>query len=398
MSKVAVWSNAPHCPTGYGQQTAQLTKRLVADGHEVAVISNYGVAGAPMQTDGVLVYPSGSHPYSLDVADYYADHYFGDERGLIIVLYDTWPLLENPDLFKKHAAWYWAPIDHSPAPPKVIEWCATHDVIAMADFGAEQLAAAGHPPAYTIPHAIDLDVFKPTESRAREMLEVPDDAHLAVSVMANIGQVPFPRKMWFENLLAWRIFASRHEDAYLYIHTQLRHPRGIDLGSLVKTWQLPLDRVRFVDQGAYASGMITPSDLAGIYTAADVTLMATAGEGFGIPAIESAGCGTPAIGTDFSAQRQSIFGWKVPYTSIWDYSIGGAMALPDINGIVSALEQSYETSKDKDASAALSQECLGHAAKFDADKVYAEQWRPWLADQMPAKPNRQQRRAKKVAA
>ena len=50
MSKVAVWSNAPHCPTGYGQQTAQLTKRLVSDGHEVAVISNYGVAGAPMQT------------------------------------------------------------------------------------------------------------------------------------------------------------------------------------------------------------------------------------------------------------------------------------------------------------------------------------------------------------
>jgi glycosyltransferase involved in cell wall biosynthesis len=385
--RISVWSNAPHCPTGYGQQTAQLTKRLMADGHEVAVIANWGLSGAPMETDGLTIYPSGMHPYGLDVADFYADHWHQGQRGLVIVLYDTWPLLEAPKLFEKHDAWYWAPVDHAPVPPQVAAWCKDRNVIAMADFGRDQFTSAGMPPAYTIPHAIERDVFKPTESRVREFLEVPADAHLTATVMANIGQVTV-RKSWFENLMGWRIFAESHPDAYLYIHTQLRNPRGVDLHSFLQMWGLPLDRVRIVDQGTYTAGMIGPEDLAAIYSTADVTLMATAGEGFGIPAVESAACGTPVIGTDFSAQRQTVCGWKVPFSTIFDYGLGASAALPDINGITAALAESYEI---RDA---RRDECLHFARQFDADTVYAEQWRPFLADR-EYKPNRQERRANK---
>ena len=391
--KLLWWSNAPWTGTGYGGQTAQVIKRMRADGHEVAVAANWGLTGAPQIFEGMPVFPQGDHAYSIDVADYYAQHWLGD-RGLVVALYDTWPLHENaPELWAKHDAWYWAPIDHAPPPPKVQEWCRRHNIIAMAEWGREQLEQAGIPPRYTIPHAIERDVFRPTESDIRSVLNVPADAHLTTIVMANIGNAPV-RKAWFENAMAWRVFADRHPDAYLYVHTQLRHPRGVDLASFIEIWGLPIDRVRIVDQSAYKAGMVRPEHLAAVYSASDVTLMATMGEGFGIPALESQACGTPVIATDFSAQREVVAsGWKVPFATVWDYGQGSAQALPDIHAIVDALEKSYAA--DAEQRAAMREAAIAHAAKYDADKVYAEHWRPFLADREQVIPlNREQRRRK----
>jgi len=386
--KVALWTNAPWAATGYGMQAKQLSKRLKADGHEVGIIANWGLSGAPITTaEGIPVLPQGSHPYSLDVADAHAKFFFEGERGLVIVLYDTWPLLEQPDFLKDHDAWYWSPIDHAPPPPKVQDWCRNHNVIAMSEFGRQQLTGVGIPPAYMIWHGIERDVFKPTESDIRTVMGIPQDAHLTTTVMANIGQAPV-RKSWFENLIAWRIFAEKHTDAHLYIHTQLRHPRGVDLASFVSMWGLPTDRVHVVDQHAYAAGVIDQERLAAIYTAADVTLMATAGEGWGVPAAESIACGTPVIGTNFSAQPEVIgeAGWCVPFLTFFDYMQGAAQAIPIIDGIVDALDASYTQGR-----AAYADKCAAQATKFDADRVYDEHWRPFLKDR-EAKPNRQQRR------
>lgn len=399
--RIAIFSNAPWSPTGYGTQAAQLSKRLIADGHEVGFIANWGLSsGPPQHWGGMPVFPQGLTGYSLDTANFWADHWL-QGRGLVICLYDTWPLRDQPDLFANHDAWYWCPVDHAPAPPGVIEWTRSHNTIAMAKFGQEQLAAAGVESIY-IPHAIESGVFRPTESDIRSLMDVPDDAHLTAVVMANIGQVP-PRKRWFENLMAWRIFANRHPDAYLYLHTFMRHPRGIDLPSFISMWGLPADRVRIVDQGAMVGGLVSNEQLAAIYSAADVTLMATAGEGFGVPAIESQACGTPVIVTDFSAQSELVgAGWKVPYITDWDYAQGSAHALPDVDGIVDALEQSYVASKDPAATAKLHAAAIANAAQYDADKVYAERWRPFIESRQP-KPERKgmtnaaKRRARKAA-
>lgn len=376
--KIAWWSNAVWARTGYGTQSDQVIKRLMADGHEVGMIANWGLTGSVQQFGDLRVYPQGAHPYSLDVADIYANHFFEGERGLIVCLYDVWPIQDDhPDIWKDHDAWFWTPIDHAPPPPRVQAFLSRHNAIAMTEWGAQQMAENGFPPGYTIPHAIETSVFKPSESDIRSLMNVPEDGHLTNIVMANIGQVPYPRKCWAENLLAWKVFAERHDDAYLYIHTQLRHPRGVDLVSLMRMWGLPEERVRIVDQGVYAAGMVSQEDLAAIYSAADVTLMATAGEGFGIPALESAACGTPVIGSNFSAQTEVIgpAGWLVPYATIFDYQQQSFQALPEAGAIVAALEASYDLDRH-----GLRDVCIEHAAQYDADKVYADMWRPLLAE------------------
>ena len=325
----------------------------------------------------MTIFPGGAHPYSLDTADFIAHTWLDGHDGIVIVLYDTWPLLEHAELYKGLRAFYWAPIDHDPVPPKVLAWVREHPTIAMSKWGQQKLAAAGVTSDY-IPHAIETSVFRPTPSDMRTVLRVPEDAHVSLALMANIGQSPV-RKAWFENLIAWGTFAAQHEDAYLYIHTQLQHPRGVDLASCIIAWGLPQDRVRVVDQGAYANGFIAQDDLTRIISAGDVLLMATAGEGFGVPAIEAQACGVPVIGTDFSAQSEVIgAGWKVPYAPLWDYFQMAMQASPSIPAIVDALEKSYATKQDPAADAALRAAAVAKAAEYDADRVYADYWRPWL--------------------
>jgi glycosyltransferase involved in cell wall biosynthesis len=182
--------------------------------------------------------------------------------------------------------------------------------------------------------------------------------------------------------------------------TQLQHPRGIDLAASIMNWGLPKERVRIVDQGAYGGGFVSQEDLAAIYSASDVLLMATAGEGFGIPAVEAQACGLPVIVTDFSAQSELCFaGWKVSYVTDWDYFQMAAHAMPDVNAIIDALEHSYAVSKDPVERAELRAKAVEGAQEYDADRVYERFWRPWLASKEVVLPlNRQQRRRRRNLA
>jgi glycosyltransferase involved in cell wall biosynthesis len=65
----------------------------------------------------------------------------------------------------------------------------------------------------------------------------------------------------------------------------------------------------WVDQYAYRLG--APAEvMAATYSAMDVLLAPSHGEGFCVPLIEAQACGTPVIATDFSAQPELVgAGW-----------------------------------------------------------------------------------------
>ena len=60
---IALASNSPGSPTGYGQQAEHLVRSLMEHGVKTAVLSNYGLEGAidkiPTKHGDVLHYPQG---------------------------------------------------------------------------------------------------------------------------------------------------------------------------------------------------------------------------------------------------------------------------------------------------------------------------------------------------
>lgn len=391
--KITWASNAPWAGTGYGMQTKLMIPRLLADGHEVAVAANHGLSGAPM-TDpatGVPVFGNVSDTYQNDVLLGYDELFRAGDPGWIITLYDVW--VYDPPRFKDARIASWTPVDHYPAPPRVAAWCRDHETIAMSRFGESALREAGVSPHYA-PHALDLDVWKPTPSGARAQLGIPDDAFLVMINAANKGNMP-PRKAWGEMLSAIALFMRERPDVYVYIHSEQSGTHGgVDIPILMAALDLPPDRFRWPNQLAYLAGLIPQGTLAALYSTADVLLASSMGEGFGIPVIEAQACGTPVIVTNFSAQPELVgAGWTVGYQPWWDFTQGSWFAMPLIAQIVKALHASYEARGDQSLAAAA----VAKGAEYEADKVYAEHWRPILASleaKLDTRP-RAERRAKR---
>jgi glycosyltransferase involved in cell wall biosynthesis len=278
----------------------------------------------------------------------------------------------------------WVPIDHVPAPPAVVEFLRKPPVrpIAMSKFGQEMLAH-DKVDATFIPHGIETKIFKPTARvsvggkmmTGREIMGIDEDRFVVGAINANKGINP-SRKSWGENLLAFSLFAQQHDDAVIYLHTERDGAMGgVKLPEIIKSLGLREDQYRFVNQYAYRMG-IPDEGLAAIYTACDVGLMVSMGEGFGLTAAEMQACERPVIVSDFSAQPELLGdGWLVAGQPWWDAAQHGWFNQPIVGNIVEALEAAYARGRGMSAKARK------HIVdNYDADKIYQTKWRPFLAD------------------
>jgi glycosyltransferase involved in cell wall biosynthesis len=299
----------------------------------------------------------------------------------MFTLYDVWTL-SNPGWDKMNVA-SWVPVDHLPVPPAVAAFCQKPNVvsIAMSKFGQEQLARRDIE-AMLVPHAIETDLFKPTASveqddgkmlTGRGIMGFEDDHFVVMIANANKG-VP-SRKAFAEQVLAFSIFAAKHDDARLFIHSeQYGAMSGIAFDPLLQACGLSTDQVKFINQYQLRLG-IPAEVLAALYSAADVLLNPTYGEGFGITQVEAQACGLRVITQDFSAQAElagpdSI---KVSGQPFWDATQLAWFNVPSVPEMVKALEAMYAAGRVRsEAAIAWTRE------NYDADVVYERDWRPTL--------------------
>jgi glycosyltransferase involved in cell wall biosynthesis len=370
-------SNAPWATTGYGSQTAQVTKRFKRDGHDVAIFNNYGLEGGNNLWNNIPVYQRGADLYSNDIVPAHMAHWTSrnpKQSHILFTLYDVWVFKG-----KGWADWNiasWVPVDHAPAPPLVSNWCRQDFVtpIAMSEYGQEVLSSVGVDALY-IPHALE-KVFKPTKQHngitGRKFIGIEEDKFVVGMNAANKGISP-NRKAFGENILAFSIFAQLHDDVVLYLHTdQLGAFGGIKLHELCASVGLKPEQYKFVDPYLYRSG-IEQETLASIYTAMDVLLATSYGEGFGIPTIEAQACGTPVIVSDFAASKELCGdGWLVEGQPLWDAPQSSWFNMPLVNKIVEALEESYQRGQEESSKA------IEFAKQYDADRIYQKYWQPAL--------------------
>jgi glycosyltransferase involved in cell wall biosynthesis len=370
--KILLHSNAPWSASGYGQQAAMFAPRL-ARTHEVGISAFQGLQGSPFDFGPLRVYPGSGGGWGNEIVRPHAERHFGGQPGLVLTLVDVFEL--EPAAFAGLPTACWVPIDHDPAPPKIIDFFkATGAVpIAMSRFGADRLEELD--PLY-VPHGVATDVYAPQDrAAARAAGALPKDAFIVGIVAVNKGAPS--RKSLAEMIEAFAIFSARHDDALLYLHTELNGAmQGTHLPSLMEDLGIDERRVIVVDQYRYLFEPFAPEDLAGMYATLDVLMNASMGEGFGLTVLEAQACGIPAIVTDFTAMREVCgAGWKVGYERYWtDQS--SWQARPHLEEMVESLEAAY--AQPAAERAALSRRAREHALAYDADRVLEEHWTPAL--------------------
>lgn len=378
-------SNAAWAPTGYGDQTAVFLPRIKDAGHEPALIAYYGLEGGILNWNGIPVFPKGLQGYGQDIGAAHTRQFGAD---YLITLVDAWVFNDSPfyeSLKTENIRWIaYFPIDSEPC-PNVVRLAVerAYRRVVYSKFAALEMEKLGMTYDY-IPHAVETNVMQPKDrAESREILqrdgaEVSQDAFLVGMVAANKGNPS--RKAFAQQIEAFAQFRRKHNDVVLYIHAS-RGERGeyggVNLPELCEFHGLSVGRdVLFPNQYNLFVGY-PKKYMAHVFSAMDVHLLASTGEGFGIPIVEAQSCGVPVIVGDWTSMGELCFsGWKIPkdeadkfWTPLASYQFA-----PRVGAIVDALEQAY----NKRGDSKYSKRARAGALAYDADTVVRNYWIPFL--------------------
>lgn len=386
-----LWCGDVGCSSGFAMCTDAVCDHLHEIGHEVHVLGLNWHGRPDIQAQ---------YPYHLwpcwDMTDGGKDG-FGVTRlpvlverlrpDVIVILNDPWNIPTYLDYFDQwNEGREGAGVEPVKLPP-VIAWVAVDaknqrgeplnrlDRVAVwTEFAAKELKRGGYMgEPDIIPLGADTEVFQrkdKEESRKRLFGEVlPENAFLVGAVGRNQ-----PRKrldLTLAYFSRW-IHENDIDDAYLYLHVGPTGDKGVDLRSLIHWYGLGAEG-RFgsrVILGRPPLGQGFPKgDMAHVYSALDVYLTTTSGEGFGLPALEAMACEVPVIAPDWSGLGCWAKGVAhlVPCTSTamnaplnsQAYTIGGVV---DERECIIALDESYHAS-------ALDRDCVAGQGRRLAESL-----------------------------
>lgn len=407
---------APWAPTGYGTQMAQAALRMQADGHNVAVSCSTGVQWMTLDWNGIPVYPSDYTGLNKLMLRHHVNAWARDlgvsaDEVQVISLFDIWPWVD-PKYggmvadFQGLRMASWLPLDSYPLAPKINAALTDFGVrpIAMSRFGQDTLREAGYQSEY-VPHAVDTSVFAPVADRDRckQAIGASPDQFVVGMVAHNQGMQP-ARKNFAGVLQAFAVFQQEHDDAVLYLHTEVTGTafQGLNLVGMARHMGIPESAVKSTNRALYLMNGVSPEMMAHAYSAFDVLASPSYGEGFGLPILEAQACGTPVVVSAYTAMPELCgAGWQVGGQPWYNESSGSMWLHPSTDEILAAFELAYLERGNQ----ALRDQAREFALAYDADAVYDGFWRPALAaldaprEVPPLVPlNRAARRARKVAA
>lgn len=400
-------SEQPTRPTGYGVVSREICKRLVSLGHDVFVMGwdHNGEdwtheEGWTMVHAGIGGYGSDTlNSSGLTVLEYHLQRLKPD---IYISLIDPWFIGHAVQSTNRLGVPYLAylPVDGFPLSYKWKDILANlNQPVWMSNFGRQQMVdfvaefgSGGHGPADmrdphldrylinagpVIYHGVDLDVFTPKEGldkkSAREQLGIDWDFTF-LSVGRNTNRKQIPRLLQALKQVVDRV---GKDNVGLILHcgdpTDSRGMGGWSLPDLVKQYGL-YDNVRFSDTSSNPLLGLSREDLATLYGLADVHVLATGGEGFGIPSAEAMACGVPIILPDNSTGPELVGaknerGWLIPQsTEIVGPKWGITMGLVDIDKLADAMIEAY-----------MSKDTALYAEKSAAARAFSEVHFDWDA-------------------
>jgi glycosyltransferase involved in cell wall biosynthesis len=313
--KVLWLSDSPMTPSGFGNVTGSVCEGLVRCGHEVHILG-WQTHGASQPWNGATLHGIGWHPMGANVLLSYLCRLRPD---VLISLADVWWLtfLTDPAIeqFFEMTPTRWMmyfPIDghrldHT-LPPSWIEILQRADVpIAMSEYGQQMTRSCGVACEY-IPHGVDTSIFRPAAQKHAAKRHFGYEDHFVILSDARNQ----PRKMLPRLLTIFERFARDKPDVILHLHCDPQDPATMEdrysyrIDADVRALGLG-DQVRFTP-GFTIKGGLPLDELARIYQAADVHMLVSHGEGFGLPTLQAAACGVIPMAPAYSANCELIAG------------------------------------------------------------------------------------------
>lgn len=309
--KVLIAGDSPFIKTGFGKVNAVAAKAFQDAGWEVAAVSGLSMDPVedslgykmyyPIQGDVLGVLRANEAVYDFEPDLVYHTGEPGTLTGFAQVIPARLPFLA------------YVPIEGEPI--ALSQWRAVLSglpLITCSNYGAEVLkrytGRTDVPVAY---HGIDHDVFR-VNGRREQIRKILgwDDRFVVMTVGTNVRRKQHARLIESIAILAKHY---KQDDIILYDHTLPFDSHWLD------GWNLPevahsfgiLDKVRF-NPALQKSGDYVPEvgafdtiGLVDLYNAADLFVLPSQVEGFGIPIAEAMACGVPVMVTKYAA------GWEV---------------------------------------------------------------------------------------
>lgn len=383
-------SDSPTSPSGFGVVTAAICRRLAARGHQVEILG-WQNRGFDTRWEGIPVHPVRRDLFGSDVL---LGYLYRTRPHFLITLADVWwmsfladpPVQRYLDMSGTRWVLYY-PIDGADPdmrlPAGWVRMLQTADVpVAMTHFGVEVSTTCGVEPAY-IPHGCDVDLFAPPANKEAAKARLGYQGRFVVLSDARNQ----PRKLLPRALDIVETFARDKPDVVAHLHcdpeddaatSPLYHYRikaDVEMLGLA-------DVVSFTPAFRMRSASGLPQEaLAAIYAAADVHLLCSWGEGFGLPTLQAASAGVVPIAPDYSGNPELVgeHGFAVPAESALLDEFGLVRCLLSREAAVSALELLYA---DRELLAERSRQARQFALDYQWDAV-VDRWERMLATAPP---------------
>ena len=301
-------------------QTALLAEGLQKAGHEVAVLAYFGLEGAQLawrsgpEMEPIPVFPRSRHPASQDFMVPLAQS-LGVEA--VISITDAW-VIETQRFQGTDIAYVpWFPCDAEPMDNENARGVAGPGPkvtlpVATSEHAAAMARDRGIVDMRVIPYMVDTATYCPGDrAAARKGWGIPESAFVVGMVAMNKLAAGVDRKRFEEQIAAFARLRAEHDEALLYLHTHPTAPDGLHIPTVLARYDVPADAVMFTDGLVLTVGAPAPL-MADLYRSFDVLTLVSGGEGAGMPLLEAAACGTPAIWGDWTAMPEyAKAGWCV---------------------------------------------------------------------------------------
>ncbi|MDY0059940.1 MAG: glycosyltransferase [Myxococcota bacterium] len=299
-------------------QSLSIVRGLSRKGYEIAFLAN-GYTGPARQYEHYRLLPMlRDEPTSRGVAclcesvqAYQAIYDF----GTVIVFLPIEEIRQRPaGLPDETLFWYQVCSERTPEAARwpdsprrdpYLDWLVSYparQLVLLSRFAAEQLDGLVAPDELTvIPHGVDLGHFRPRDPREALAQLQPLFPRLGPALLDSFVVGNLARNSTEKNLdlllAAFARFASRNERAVLLLRA---FPNGRwDLPALIAQLGLT-ERVLLLDR------FLEGETLSAFYNLLSVYVVPSAYEGFGIPVIEAAACGTPVVANGFGPLAEKV--------------------------------------------------------------------------------------------